>query len=698
MMKKIISALTAVTLAFSFASCSDKDEKKSSVNENDSSVSETTSDNSAETTSAKEEVQEETTEPLAPTHKETVTSSLGSQITVSKTISREEGKNTLSVPLSEFIQDGDKIESFTFVVYSDGGNIGTYQGGCGISVFSECPSATDTGWYQSENFTAPTQGTYGEITWNVPAEIRDYISVGGEIMFGYWWGNTENIRVEEIICSYTRTEELDVLDTADANIGKSANYDSDENNIKFSLADIIPEDKMTPVAVTFNISSSGPLGKFTGAFGATSTKESDMWYQSGDIAVFTDSSSLALTWIIPDNIRNSVPRDGEIMLGYWWSNQPSVTLDSVSVKYTHMDSSQNSNSGSSGSAQIKPDGSNNSIVITPDDGSFRSAQEIVDAINVGWNLGNTLECYDFASWTSNAETAWGNPKTTQAMIDSVCDAGFNSIRIPVTWGDHMTGDTIDKKWMDRVQEVVDYAYNNGMIVILNMHHDDYTWFTPSESEYASDSAKLCNIWSQISERFKDYGDRLLFEGMNEPRTVGSSMEWMGGTAQERAVINKYLQDFVDTVRASGGNNAMRSLIVTSYAASADANAINDVVVPEDDNIIVSIHYYAPWNFAFGDTDSWSKEDLGYGFNRIKKRFVDCGIPTIIGEFGAVNTIDHSILKEYYQYYLETAESYGLKCFVWDNNVFGGESAFGVFNRLALTWNSDILEGIMNGVN
>lgn len=697
MMKKFVSLLAAVAVTLSFASCSKDDKKQSSTEE--SSVASENENTEPSSDSAEETTAEETTIPLAPTHKETITASLGSQITLSQTIQREEGSNTLSIPLSEFIQEGDKIESFTFVVYSDGGNIGTYKGGCGISVNSDCPTATDEGWYQSENFSCETQGTYGEITWNVPSEIRDYISVNGNIMLGYWWGNVTSLRVEEVICSFTTQKELDILDTASADVKKSVGYNDDDNTVKIPLSELIPEENQVPAAVTFNISSSGALGKFTGAFGATCTDESDMWYQSGDVAVFTESSSLSLTWIIPENIRNSIPQDGEIMLGYWWSQQPSITLDSVSVKYTWSDNASNGG-GSSSSEQTKTENNNNNDDKTPTENNsgFRTAQEIVSDINIGWNLGNSLECYDYKSWTTNAETAWGNPKTTQAMIDSVKNAGFNAVRIPVTWGDHMDGDTIDSAWLSRVQEVVDYAYNNDMFVILNMHHDDYTWFTPNESEYAADSAKLCKIWTQISEHFKSYGDRLLFEGMNEPRTVGSSMEWMGGTADERAVINKYEQDFVDTVRASGGNNAYRSLIITSYAASIEASAVNDVIVPDDDNIIVSIHFYAPWNFAFGDTDQWSKEELGYGFNRVKKRFIDCGVPVIIGEFGVVANSSDAIRKDYFEYYVSEAKNYGIKCFVWDNNVFTGESSFGIFNRDTMKWNETLLEGIMNGAD
>ena len=238
-----------------------------------------------------------------------------------------------------------------------------------------------------------------------------------------------------------------------------------------------------------------------------------------------------------------------------------------------------------------------------------------------------------------------------------------------------------------------------MFVILNMHHDDYIWFDPQASSYEEDSARLRSIWEQISERFGDYDDRLIFEGMNEPRTVGSSMEWMGGTKEERKTVNKYARDFVKTVRASGGKNADRTLIVTSYAASADSVALNDMSVPSGKNIVFSVHYYAPWNFAEGNETVFTesgKGELDAKFSELKQKFIDKGIPVIIDEFGCVNAADAAIRSSYYTYYISAAKSKGIKCFVWDNGKMSGESSFGIFNRGALTWEGNILSAIMEG--
>lgn len=693
MKKKLFSLLTALTLALSFTACSDK-ESSSESSSSESSVSVSEADVSSETEeTTEEETAEAVTEHISP--KETVSSTLGSQLELNETITHNDGDNTVSVSLSELIEDGDSVSSFTFIIYSgDNSNIGTFKGGCGISVNEDCAAATDKGWYQSADFSAATEGTYGEIRWDVPAEIRDYISAGGEIQFGYWWGSASSIRVESIVCTYTRTREIPVDGTGNVNVGKSVSYSDTENSVRVPFSDVMPENSI-PQAVTFNISSGGSLGKFTGAFGLDS---SEGHYQSGDIAVFTDGSSLSLTWILSEEARSYTAEDGEFMLGYWWSEQQNITLDSVMVKYSQGSAGNSSGSKNNSSTDKKPAGETE--MPESDKGDFRTAEQLVAAIRTGWNLGNSLECYDYKDYAKDGETAWGNPKTTPEMIQAVCDAGFNAVRIPVTWGEHMNGDTIDTAWLDRVQEIVDYAYDRDMIVILNMHHDDYTWFRPVESEYSANSAKLCSIWKQICSRFGDYGDRLIFEGMNEPRTVGSANEWTGGTHEERVIINKYEQDFVDTVRASGGNNEKRALIVTSYAASFDSGAVNDVVIPDDDNIIVSIHYYSPWDFANGDTTQWGsdsdKAELEAGFRTLKEKFADKGTPVIIGEYGTTAASTDDVRSGYFEYYISSAAKYGIKCFVWDNNAFSGESSFGLLNRKNLTWNQSVLDAIMKG--
>lgn len=679
MKNRLTTLFTAISMALTFTACENK-------NKSDGYVQSTF--NTKARTEIKQNTEEEITEEPTTLHVspvETISAEVGTQYTVDKVIPKTDGKNTIKIPLPEFIEDGDIIKSFTFIIYSgDGLDIGQFKGGCGISVTEDYPS-DDKGWYQSPDFTASTQGTYGEIKWDVPADVSQAVSASGEVLFGYWWGNSSSVKVENVICTYTRKKDLPVDGTVSQEIGQSVNFNDAENTIRIKTADFMPENTI-PQTVTFNIHSSGGLGKFTGAFGYKSSAGN---YLSPDTSVFTDGSDLSLTWFVPQKVKNIITENGEIMLGYWWSEQPEITLDSLEVKYSLGNGTPTISAETSEIEKDDP--------VSPEkSGEFRTSRQIADAIKVGWNLGNTFDCYDSNHTKISTETSWGNIKTTEEMINGIKDAGFNAIRIPVTWGEHMDGNVIQTEWLDRIQEVVDYAYNNNMFVIINMHHDDYIWFNPTESEYSKDSQKLISIWEQISERFKDYGDRLLFEGMNEPRTIDSENEWMGGTPEERAVINKYEQDFVNTVRASGGNNSERTLIITSYAASAETAAIDDVIIPDDKNIILSVHYYAPWKFSEGidsDFTDNGKSELDNKFVELKEKFIDKGTPVIIGEFGCVNATDNATRAEYYNYYISSAKANGIKCFVWDNGKSSGESSFGLFNRGNLSWNEEVLNGI-----
>lgn len=377
MRRKLMAVLTVTAITASLTGCSGK---KSSSSPKDSSVSATEKSSEEEisgnmeitTTAAKTDAPTEpTTEHISP--RETVTASCGSQVTLNKTISYTEGSNTVKIPLADLIQDGDKVTSFTFIIYSaDGSNIGEFKGGCGISVTGDCPAATDEGWYQSENITSPTQGTYGEIKWDVPGQIQDYISPGGDLLFGYWWGNSSSIRIENVVCTYTRTADIPVDGTVTENVGTSVSFDDADNSIKIPTAGFLPENAV-PEAIVYNISSSGALGKFTGAFGYDSSAGS---YQSPDTAVFTDSSSLSLTWFVPAQAKAYAAKDGELILGYWWSEQPSVTLDSVTVKYSL---------GSENTAPVQPDNTPDPEV-PAESSDFRTASEIVKTMNVGWCL------------------------------------------------------------------------------------------------------------------------------------------------------------------------------------------------------------------------------------------------------------------------------------------------------------------------
>ena len=330
-----------------------------------------------------------------------------------------------------------------------------------------------------------------------------------------------------------------------------------------------------------------------------------------------------------------------------------------------------------------------------------TSQELVADMKMGWNLGNTLDSVGGTALQS--ERAWGNPTTTQEMIDEVLAQGFNVIRIPVTWEGHF-GDgpdySIHEIWMNRIQEVVDYAYDKGAYVILNMHHED--WHFPSEENKEEASEMITALWTQTAERFKDFDEHLIFEGLNEPRKKGTVYEWNGGDEEGREVVNHFMQVFVDAVRATGGNNTYRHLMVCGYAASSSTEALESIVLPKDDRLIVSVHAYTPYNFALNTagTDQFTDaQDIDKLMEDIQKIFLDKGIPVIIGEFGAMNKENEAERVKWATYYLSKAKEIGVPCVWWDNNAFEGSGEnFGLFNRRELNWPyPDLLKAMQEAV-
>ncbi len=233
-------------------------------------ASETQANNSAAETQATTEAVPETTEHISP--KETVTSTLGVQIDTSALLDRDsetdEGKN-YKTKLSNFIREGDTVSSFTFVFYAEDGvsDIGTYKGGCGISVTDDCAAATDPGWYQSDDFEVQANGAYVEVTWNVPGDIASCIAPDGAVQIGYWWGNIPKVNLKNIICTYTRTETLPVDGTQTIPVGQTLRMnDETANSVRIPLGDVLGEEGV-PQAITFDITGQGAFHKFTGAFG-----------------------------------------------------------------------------------------------------------------------------------------------------------------------------------------------------------------------------------------------------------------------------------------------------------------------------------------------------------------------------------------------------------------------------------------------
>lgn len=341
------------------------------------------------------------------------------------------------------------------------------------------------------------------------------------------------------------------------------------------------------------------------------------------------------------------------------------------------------------------------------------AMATVRSMKAGWNLGNTFDSFadygDGRSAGDGMETYWNNPRTTPELMASLREAGFNTLRLPVSWHNHVDEHyVINPDWLNRVIEVADYALSLDMYVIVNVHHDNHenpsAFFYPDEAHFEQSAAYLQAIWTQLAAAFADRDEHLILESMNEPRLVGSSYEWSWNAASKECkesadCINRLNQLFVDTVRASGGRNATRYLMVPAYCA-APWNAVNTLFrLPEDpaeNRLIVSAHAYTPYPFALepgkGDSvfsmdDTAKKSEIAVFLNELYRRFVAKGIPVVMDEFGAVER--NGNLQDrvnFTAWYVACASIRGITCCWWDNGIFSGEGErFGLINRRTLQW-------------
>ncbi|MBR3970177.1 MAG: glycoside hydrolase family 5 protein, partial [Ruminococcus sp.] len=306
-----------------------------------------------------------------------------------------------------------------------------------------------------------------------------------------------------------------------------------------------------------------------------------------------------------------------------------------------------------------------------------TAFEITEAMQIGWNLGNTLDAYPsknnvpLESCGLEAETCWGNPKTTPELIAAVKAKGFNTIRVPVTWFQHVdksNGYKIDEAWLARVKEVVDYCYEQDMYVILNLHHEEpYVNRSTLGADYEELTGYVSSLWKQLAETFKDYDQRLVFEIMNEPRAKGTDHEWWGPTKEETDTINKINADAIDVIRATGDdNNDSRLIMIPGYCASSDTSMMSKIVVPDDEYVAVSVHAYSPYNFTMNaEVKDHSTFTTAYAteltsiLDGIRKTFGDKDIPVVLGEFSASNYGNTEARVEWAKAYISQTKEMGI---------------------------------------
>jgi aryl-phospho-beta-D-glucosidase BglC (GH1 family) len=390
------------------------------------------------------------------------------------------------------------------------------------------------------------------------------------------------------------------------------------------------------------------------------------------------------------------------------------------------------------------------VCISSKGADFETATDAVKNMGVGWNLGNTLdsnsgdinnmwiEC--FTSRTpSDYETAWRQVITTPELIKMMKDAGFNAIRLPVTWYPHMEatfnsvkyvsstnsltpwdrtndpiGTKIQKAWMQRVHEVVDYVISQGMYCILNIHHDtgsaNTAWLIASESDYAQQKDCFMAIWQQIAEDFKDYDEHLLFEGYNEMLDPYRSWNFASFETPSRYdntvatsaynAINSYAQSFVDVVRATGGNNTQRNLIVSTYSASSGAGSWNQHLQdplkymkrPNDEvenHIIFEVHSYLDIK-DLNDT----KNVVNQMISALKSYLVAKGAPVIIGEWGTNVENGYALYRQnmlsFARYFVEQTKANDIGTFYWMGLSDGEHRSVPEFNQ------TDLKDAIIKG--
>ncbi len=355
-----------------------------------------------------------------------------------------------------------------------------------------------------------------------------------------------------------------------------------------------------------------------------------------------------------------------------------------------------------------------------------SAQQAVDNINVGWNLGNTFDCK--GDWINGGveayETAWGNPTVTRQLIKGVKAAGFGAIRLPVTWDAHVDSKgNIDKAWLDRVQQVVDYILDEGLYCVLNVHHDgggDGWLVASSESANGSAGTRFKGLWTGIAVRFKDYDERLIFESFNE--VLDTNRSWTSSTTEDGySALNKLNQIFVDAVRAVGGNNSTRNLMVQTYSGSSSDITLRSFVLPKDTadgHLIVQVHSYDPQGFTYTEatwttmTDTWGSDDqietIEYLFDVLEDYSDSLGVPFVVGEFGAQSKNNDVARAQYAALMVAEGAKAGIKCFWWDNgadfriinrttgDVTSAEIVKALVDNAQSSGNNAVLRGDANG--
>lgn len=409
-----------------------------------------------------------------------------------------------------------------------------------------------------------------------------------------------------------------------------------------------------------------------------------------------------------------------------------LTLLSACGSSSGSNTSANNNSGNTPGDNTNNGGSkvteslfpnyNTSAIAADNKGMESNAQQLANQISLGWNIGNTMEA-------TGGETAWGNPMISDELIQLVKDSGFNAIRLPVAWDQYADQDTaeIDTAWLDRVKQVVQYIVDKDMYVLVNIHWDG-GWLenniNPTSQELVNARQKA--YWQQIATHLREFDERLLFASANEPHVE---------KAEQMNVLMSYHQTFVDAVRETGGKNAYRVLVVQGPKTDIELTQQLWQEMPVDtidSRLMMEVHYYTPYQFALMEEDqNWGDQFFYWGedfhslddstrnatwgeeeavlefFGWMKQKFVDQGIPIVLGEYSAIRRIGqlqgdalelHLQSRAYYHKYVtEQAIAHGMLPFYWDNGGTG-HLASGLFDRANLTvFDQQTIDALQSGL-
>ncbi|WP_236570410.1 cellulase family glycosylhydrolase [Paenibacillus sp. An7] len=321
-------------------------------------------------------------------------------------------------------------------------------------------------------------------------------------------------------------------------------------------------------------------------------------------------------------------------------------------------------------------------------------QTYVEKMQPGWNLGNTFDA-------AGDETSWGNPRTTKELIAEIAEQGYNSIRIPITWK-HRMGDApdymVDPDFMRRIEEVVDWSLDEGLYVMINIHHDSSEWVRYMDTNHDEVLERFSTLWTQIADHFKDHPNKLMFESINEPRF---SEDWNKDEPEYFTMLGELNDSFHHIVRTSGGKNEKRPLVIPSITTSASEFRLEElyktITSYNDPNLIATIHYYGFYPFSVnmaGATrfDEDAKKDIIDTFDRTYERFTKEGIPVIVGEFGLLGfdkflgTIQQGEKLKYFDFVNDYATQKGFTTMLWDNGQH--------FNRREFQWFDEDLYAVI----